>query len=249
MIQNLFPKDMCKSLPCGNSGFSALLPLLLWVPLQSLRRNTTPGSTQYFYCSCYGFWVFPLRCTISCWMGVNKLMTWDLEIIHAFHFFHNSFTSLCSFSHIISILWILNTFHFLKMRLLLLFLILLLPDMIFKRRMEQDHFFHHLNIGSQHIHLDLCVYVLLLNCIQLFCDPKDCSLPGFSVHGISQERILEFVAMSSSRGSSWTRDRTHMSCIGRWILYLGTIREAPYLDLSYAKKYYLRRTEEEFHPF
>ena len=171
MIQNLFPKDMCKSLPCGNSGFSALLPLLLWVPLQSLRRNTTPGSTQYFYCSCYGFWVFPLRCTISCWMGVNKLMTWDLEIIHAFHFFHNSFTSLCSFSHIISILWILNTFHFLKMRLLLLFLILLLPDMIFKRRMEQDHFFHHLNIGSQHIHLDLCVYVLLLNCIQLLATP------------------------------------------------------------------------------
>jgi len=96
----------------------------------------------------------------------------NLEIIHAFHFFHNSFTSLCSFSHIISVLWILNTFHSLKMRLLLLFLILLLPDMIFKRRVEQDHFFHHLNIiGSQHIHLDLCVCALLLNCIQLFATP------------------------------------------------------------------------------
>ena len=92
MIQNLFPKDMCKSLPCGNSRFSALLPLFLWVPLQRLRRNSTPSSTQY-YCSWYGFWVFPLRCTISCWIGVNKLMVWDLEIIHSFHFFHNSSTS------------------------------------------------------------------------------------------------------------------------------------------------------------
>ena len=34
------------------------------------------------------------------------------------------------------------------------------------------------------------------------CDPMDCSLPGFSVHGILQARILEWVAMSSSRGSS-----------------------------------------------
>ena len=35
-----------------------------------------------------------------------------------------------------------------------------------------------------------------------FCDPMDCSLPGSSVHGILQARILEWVAMSSSRGSS-----------------------------------------------
>ena len=54
------------------------------------------------------------------------------------------------------------------------------------------------------------------------CDPMDWGLPGFSVHGIFQARILEWVAMSSSRGSSQPRDRTrvsHVSCIGRWILY------------------------------
>ena len=34
------------------------------------------------------------------------------------------------------------------------------------------------------------------------CDPMDCTLPGFSVHGISQARILEWVAISFSRGSS-----------------------------------------------
>ena len=40
------------------------------------------------------------------------------------------------------------------------------------------------------------------------CDPMDCSTPGSSVHGISQARILEWVAMPSSRGSSWSRDQT-----------------------------------------
>ena len=52
---------------------------------------------------------------------------------------------------------------------------------------------------------------------QLFltlCDPMDCSLPGPSVHGMSQARILEWVAIPSfSRGSSWPRDWTRVSCI------------------------------------
>ena len=46
-----------------------------------------------------------------------------------------------------------------------------------------------------------------------------CSLPGSSVHGISQARILEWVDIPFSRWSSWPRDQTHVSCIGRWILY------------------------------
>ena len=44
-------------------------------------------------------------------------------------------------------------------------------------------------------------------------DPVDCSPPGSSVHGILQARILEWVAISFSRGSSQPRDRTHVSCI------------------------------------
>ena len=54
------------------------------------------------------------------------------------------------------------------------------------------------------------------------CDPTDCSLTGSSVHGILQARILEWVAISFSRGSSWFRDWTHVSCIscfGRQVLY------------------------------
>ena len=49
-----------------------------------------------------------------------------------------------------------------------------------------------------------------------------CSLPGFSVHGVLQARILEWVAVSSFRGSSWPRDWTHVSsfsCTGRQVLY------------------------------
>ena len=45
------------------------------------------------------------------------------------------------------------------------------------------------------------------------CDPVDCSLPGSSVHGILQARILEWVAMPFSRGSSQPRDRTQVSCM------------------------------------
>ena len=51
------------------------------------------------------------------------------------------------------------------------------------------------------------------------CDSLDHSPPGSSVHGILQARILECVAMPSSRGSSRSRDGTCVSCIGRWTLY------------------------------
>ena len=56
-----------------------------------------------------------------------------------------------------------------------------------------------------------------------FCaDPMDCSPPGSSVHGILQAGILEWVAMPSSRGSSWSRDQTqvsYVSCTGGQVLY------------------------------
>ena len=45
------------------------------------------------------------------------------------------------------------------------------------------------------------------------CDPVDCRLPGSSVYGIFQARILEWVAISSSKGSSCPRYQTRISCI------------------------------------
>ena len=62
----------------------------------------------------------------------------------------------------------------------------------------------------------------MLSCLQLFCDPTDCSHPDSSVHGIFHARILGWVAISSSMGSSWSRDPTPVSggsWIGRRILY------------------------------
>ena len=47
-------------------------------------------------------------------------------------------------------------------------------------------------------------------------DPMNCSPPASSVHSISQARILERVAISFSRGSSWLRDQTCISCIAGW---------------------------------
>ena len=45
------------------------------------------------------------------------------------------------------------------------------------------------------------------------CDPMDRSLPGFSIHGIFQASVLEWVVISFSRGSSQPRDQTRVSCI------------------------------------
>ena len=55
----------------------------------------------------------------------------------------------------------------------------------------------------------------------------DCSPPGSSVHGVLQARILEWVAIPSSKGSSQTRDRTHISSVSWKVdsLSLKTVRQ------------------------
>ena len=69
---------------------------------------------------------------------------------------------------------------------------------------------------------DICVCANSFQLCPTLCDPMDCSLRSSSIHGILQARILEWVAISFSRGPSWPRDQIHISCvscIGRWILY------------------------------
>ena len=63
-----------------------------------------------------------------------------------------------------------------------------------------------------------CVLCLVAQSCLALCNTVDCSPPGSSVHGIFQARILEWVAMLFSRGSSQPRDGTLVSCIGRQIL-------------------------------
>ena len=62
-------------------------------------------------------------------------------------------------------------------------------------------------LGSNH------VYCMRAQSYPTLFDPMDCSPPISSVHGILQARILEWVAISFSRGSSLPRDWTHISCI------------------------------------
>ena len=68
----------------------------------------------------------------------------------------------------------------------------------------------------------LCCRCLAAKSRPTLCDPMNCSLPGSSIHGILQARILEWLAISFSKGTSPSRDQTsvsYVSCTGRRILY------------------------------
>ena len=77
---------------------------------------------------------------------------------------------------------------------------------------------------------------LVVQLCPILWDLLDCSLPGFSVHGIFQARILDCVAISYSRGSSRPSDWTWFSCIScivRWILYHSDTWDTPVKYKSY----------------
>ena len=74
----------------------------------------------------------------------------------------------------------------------------------------------------------LCVCVLVARSCPSPCDPMGCSPLGSSVCGIFQARILEWVAISFSRGSSWPRDWTQVSCIAGRLFIVWATREENY---------------------
>ena len=74
------------------------------------------------------------------------------------------------------------------------------------------------------------------------CNPVDCSPPGSSIHGILQARILEWVAISFSKGSSPPRDWTQVSCTAGRRFNLWATREAPVymcIDMCNRTKIYI----------
>ena len=95
---------------------------------------------------------------------------------------------------------------------------MLLLDKTGKRNMTRL-----LPLRSLHTLIRVCLVAQL--CLTLY-DPMDCSLPGSSVHGDLQARILEWVAMPSSRGSSYSRDQTQVSCIAGGFFTIWATREA-----------------------
>ena len=81
-----------------------------------------------------------------------------------------------------------------------------------------------LTYSSRLYNTDECVWVAQ-SCPTL-CDPMDCRLSGSSDHGILQARILEWVAIPFSKGSSWPRDWTQVSHIVGRCFTLWATREA-----------------------
>ena len=75
-------------------------------------------------------------------------------------------------------------------------------------------------------------------CLTL-CNPLDCSLPGSSVHGIFQARILERVAIYSSRRSSWPKDRTCISCIAGGF-FISEPSEKPFAAIIITKSHIIK---------
>ena len=80
-------------------------------------------------------------------------------------------------------------------------------------------------IGPPH---RIVAVVLVAQLCPTFCDPMDYSLPGSSVRGILQARILEWVAIPYSRGSSRPRDQTWVSGIAGKIFTVWATREGPW---------------------
>ena len=64
------------------------------------------------------------------------------------------------------------------------------------------------HFGTRDVHFHFALYVLVPQLCLTLSDPMDCSLPGLSVHGISQARILEWVVIPFSRRSSQPKDQT-----------------------------------------
>ena len=86
--------------------------------------------------------------------------------------------------------------------------------------------------ASAILFLDKCESVLVTQSCPTLFDPVDWSLPGSSVHGILQARILELVAIPFSRESSWPRGWTWVSCIAGRFFTIWATREALLLGIN-----------------
>ena len=104
---------------------------------------------------------------------------------------------------------------------------LILGSLYFAEQCHTLFLISHVKVIKKRVCVSVCV--LVAQSCPTFCDPMVGSLPGSSVHGISQARILERVATSSSRASSGPRNWTcisWVSYIGRRILYYCATWEA-----------------------
>ena len=83
----------------------------------------------------------------------------------------------------------------------------------------------HSNCWSRPFRPPVCVVAKSLQSYPTLCNTMDCSMPGSSVHGILQARILEWVAIPFCRVSSWPRDQTQVSCSAGGFFTIWATRE------------------------
>ena len=127
--------------------------------------------------------------------------------------------------------------HLVLFNLLKIFFLHTVENLTSKSYLEENvNFLGPKSLGKGMILLDQIISFALANCqvkvlishVRLFVTPWTVAFPGSSVHGISQARILEWVVIPFSRGSSWPRDRTWVSYFaGRFFTPWAT-REASY---------------------
>ena len=100
------------------------------------------------------------------------------------------------------------------------------------------HTHTHTHTGNIYVYIIMCV--LVAQSFPTLCYPMDYSPPGFSVHRILQARILEWIAIPFSRGSSLPRDRILVSCIaGRFFIVWATGRSLSILLYTCTYKIYI----------
>ena len=163
---------------------------------------------------------FGQRCTTSrCRIKVGLLQSWTLEfttlpLLHS-HSGNKVFLQKTLFSHkICSLKWPLIWNKYLRN-----------PEKNWHRSQTEilvprgsPGWGHRLkwdfSFSDEEVDLGIVDVLVAQSCLTL-CDPMDCSPPGSSVHGISQTRILEWVAIFSSRGSSHPRNLPN-PCLLHW---------------------------------
>ena len=85
------------------------------------------------------------------------------------------------------------------------------------------------------VQITWCLCAELLQSRVTPSNSMDCSPADSSVHGILQARILEWVALPTSRGSSWPKNWTCLSYIGKWILYHGASTETQHYSYLFKR--------------
>ena len=91
--------------------------------------------------------------------------------------------------------------------------------------------------------------LLVVQLCPTHCDPTDCSPPGSSVHGILQARILMWVAIPSSRGSSQSRDQTWVTCLIGRLFTIWATKEASDLILCAYIYQQLSNAQDTIHTY